>query len=73
MSRDRELPPITPENFPEGIICGCDCECKRPLNDGNVMAEEVEAEENEWNGDQLAPAVDLLVCAECFVGNHRHV
>jgi hypothetical protein len=61
---------ITPENFPHGITCGCDCSCTRQLTDGNAMTEMLEESERDWNGKQLTPSVGLMICAECYVGNH---
>ncbi len=65
--------PITPENFPHGVVCGCDCECSRPLNDGNAMGEDVTEDHSKpWEqSDADAPRVVLMLCAECYVGNHR--
>jgi hypothetical protein len=55
-----------------GAICGCDCECSQRISDGNLMTEDV-TDEGAQPWEQLAPdghRVHLVICAECFVGNH---
>lgn len=58
--------------FEDGIICGCDCGCGTPLNDGNMMREDVTDDKNKpWERTAPEePRVHLLLCAECFVGWH---
>ena len=58
MSDLADMGPINATTYPHGVRCACDCGCRRELNDGNAMRQEVSAQLYE------------LVCVECYVGNH---
>jgi hypothetical protein len=58
-----------------GAICGCDCGCSQPITDGNLMSQELTPEELSPGEpsflDTDEPTVHLIICAECYVGNHK--
>jgi hypothetical protein len=60
-------------DIPPGAVCGCACECRRLLTVGNVMSEDVTDDPAApWEtSEPESPRVYLLLCAECYVGNHR--
>lgn len=64
--------PINPTNYPHGVNCGCLCDCSVPLTEGNAMEQDVtDADVLPWEkSDPEAPRVMLLICANCYVGNH---
>lgn len=94
-----QFPPLSIDNPPPSAVCGCDCGCRRRLNQGNAMGQELESEYDAptdnreilaetsqdpepkviWhadpdtiNPDEWANApVVLLICAACFVGEHK--
>jgi hypothetical protein len=65
---------IEGQTFEGGVICGCDCGCGKPLNDGNMMKQDAPHEESKpWEQQpEDAARVQLLICAECFVGDHGY-
>lgn len=65
--------PITPENFPHGIVCGCDCGCSKPLNDGNSMGQDItDNPATPWEkADPDEARIVKAICADCYVGAHE--
>jgi hypothetical protein len=64
--------PITQENFPHGVLCGCDCKCGTELNDGNVMGQDIQDIEEVpyYDRDEEEIPVNVLICINCYVGKH---
>lgn len=58
--------------FEHGVVCGCDCGCGKPLNDGNMMKQDITDDPGKpWEqGEPESPRVHLLLCSECFIGTH---
>ena len=56
-----------------GVYCGCDCGCMAVLTEGNVMREDITANTYApWETiDDGAPRVHLLICVNCYVGQHK--
>lgn len=40
---DGTFPPLSIDGPPPTAVCGCDCGCRRPLNEGNAMGQEIES------------------------------
>lgn len=63
---------MTIDNPPPDACCACDCDCMKPLTQGNAMGEDVTDDPSQpWEKpDPDAPRVVLLICADCYVGKH---
>lgn len=57
--------------FPHGALCGCECGCSCPLGEGNYIARPYIDAERDWDGTEITPRVDLIVCVNCLTGSHR--
>lgn len=60
-------------DVPEGAHCGCECGCRTRLTEGNAMEEDITDELYKPWETPLAdsPHVRLLICADCYVGQHH--
>lgn len=58
---------------PKDATCACDCECDRALTPGNAMGEDItDRDAKPWEkAGPDAPRIVLLICADCYIGNHR--